>query len=94
MDTKLINIGLGNVVNAGKAVAIVAPGSAPAKRLVQDARAVSGSSLIDATAGRRCRSVIVMDSGQIVLSSLLPETIARRVNGNMDDSGRDDEDEA
>lgn len=94
MDTKLISIGLGNVANAGKIVAIVAPGSAPAKRLVQDARDSQGSSLIDATAGRRCRSVIVMDSGQIVLSSLLPETIARRVNGSMDDFGKDDEDEA
>lgn len=94
MDIKLINIGLGNVVNAGKAIAIVASGSAPAKRLVQDARAVSGSNLIDATAGRRCRSVIIMDSGQIVLSSLLPETIARRINGNVDDLGKDDEDEA
>lgn len=94
MDTKLINIGLGNIANAEKVVAIVIPGTAPAKRLVQEARAISGSRLIDATTGRRCRSVIVMDSGQIVLSSLLPETIARRANENIDDLGRDDEDEA
>ena len=94
MDTKLISIGLGNVANACKIVAIVAPGSAPAKRLVQDAHDNSSAALVDATAGRRCRSVIVMDSCQVVLSSLLPETIARRVNGSIDDFGKEDDDEA
>lgn len=92
MDAKLVSVGLGNVASSERIVAIVAPGSAPAKRIIQEAR--DSGRLIDATAGRRCRSVIVMDSRQIVLSSLLPETIARRVNGSMDDLGKDDEDEA
>lgn len=94
MDAKLISVGLGNVASAERIVAIVAPGSAPAKRIIQEARDSASGRLIDATAGRRCRSVIIMDSRQIVLSSLLPETIARRVNGSMDDLGKDDEDEA
>ena len=82
MDIKLINIGLGNVVIANKIVAIVAPESAPIKRMVQDAR--DNGQLIDATYGRRTRAVIVSDSGHIILSPVQPDTIARRIGGNID----------
>ena len=74
---KLINIGFGNMISAGKLIAIVSPDSAPIKRMVQEARAKG--SLIDATYGRRMRAVIVMDSGHIILSPVQPETVAHRI---------------
>ena len=70
MTLKMINIGFGNIVSAGRVVAIVAPDAAPVKRIVQDAR--ERSVLVDATCGRRTRAVIVTDSGHIILSALLP----------------------
>ena len=75
---RLINVGFGNVVNSSKIVSIISPEAAPIKRLVQTAK--DNSMAIDATCGRRTKAVIVMDSGHFVLSSLLPETIAGRVN--------------
>lgn len=84
---KLINIGFGNMVNSSKIVAIVNSESAPAKRLV--ARAKENGSIIDATQGRRTQGVIVADGGQIILSALLPETIAGRFYDKK--TGEDDE---
>lgn len=78
MTLKMINIGFGNIVSAGRVVAIVAPDAAPVKRIVQDAR--ERSALVDATCGRRTRAVIVTDSGHIILSALLPETITHRLD--------------
>lgn len=72
----LIHIGFGNIVNTAKIVAIVSPDSAPIKRMVQ--RAKEEGAAIDATQGRRTKSVLVMENGQVVLSALLPETIAGR----------------
>lgn len=72
----LIHIGFGNIVNTSKIVAIVSPDSAPIKRMVQ--RAKEEGTAIDATQGRRTKSVLVMENGQVVLSALLPETIAGR----------------
>lgn len=72
----LIHIGFGNIVNTTKIIAIVSPDSAPIKRMVQ--RAKEQGSAIDATQGRRTKSVLVMENGQVVLSALLPETIAGR----------------
>ena len=74
---KLINIGFGNMVAAGRLVAIVSPESAPIKRIIQDAR--ENGSLIDATYGRRTRAVIVTDSDHIILSAVQPETVANRL---------------
>lgn len=73
---KLINIGFGNVVNTEKIIAVVSPDSAPVKRLVQ--RAKEEGSAIDATQGRKTKAVLVMENSQLVLSALLPETIALR----------------
>lgn len=75
---KLINIGFGNVVNAGKMISVIRPEAAPVKRMVQNAK--DSGNCIDATCGRKCKAVVVMETGQIVLSALLPETIANRVN--------------
>ena len=80
MWNKPINIGFGNMVPAGRIVAIVSNDSAPVKRLIQDAR--DKGFLVDATQGRRTRAVIVIDSGHVILSAIQPETIAAR----MDDS--------
>lgn len=77
MNFNLLNIGFGNVVMGDKVVAIISPESAPIKRLVQDAR--DGNTLIDATFGRKTRSVLVMDNGWIILSALQPETISHRI---------------
>lgn len=84
---KLINIGYGNMVSAERIVTIVSPESAPIKRLVQEAR--DDGRAIDATYGRKTRAVIVMDSGHIILSSLITDTLAARING----SGGSDENE-
>ena len=73
---RLINIGFGNVVSDQKVVSIVSPESAPIKRLISDAR--DKERLVDATYGRRTRSVIVCDTGHIVLSAIQPETISQR----------------
>jgi extracellular matrix regulatory protein A len=85
MDIKLINIGFGNIVSANRVNAIVSPDSAPIKRIMTDAR--ERGDLVDATYGRRTRSVIILDSGHVVLSAIQPETVANRfVNkGNDDD---------
>ena len=83
---QLINIGFGNIVSAERIISIVSPESAPIKRIVQEAKA--SKMAIDATYGRRTRSVIIMDSGHIILSAVQPETIAGRV-----DTGLDDDDE-
>ena len=72
MSIQLLNIGFGNMVSANRVIAIISPESAPIKRMVQDAR--DKSLLIDATYGRKTRAVLVMDSGQIVLSAIQPET--------------------
>ena len=77
MSVKLLNIGFGNMVSAGRVMAIISPESAPIKRVVQNAR--DKSLLIDATYGRKTRAVLVMDSGQIVLSAIQPETVAHRI---------------
>jgi regulator of extracellular matrix RemA (YlzA/DUF370 family) len=76
MDTRLINIGFGNIVAAGRVIAIVSPESAPIKRIISDAR--ERGQLIDATYGRRTRAVIITDSGHVILSAIQPETVANR----------------
>ncbi|BCJ94823.1 UPF0296 protein YlzA [Anaerocolumna cellulosilytica] len=76
--SRLINVGFGNVVNSNKIVGIISPDAAPIKRLVQNAK--DAGNAIDATCGRKTKAVLVMDSGHLVLSALLPETIANRIN--------------
>ena len=101
----LIHIGFGNIVNTGKIIAIVSPDSAPVKRMVQKAK--ESGTAIDATQGRKTKAVLVMENSQLVLSALLPETIAGRAQAalkggsafdgqaeseeNPEESGEDDE---
>lgn len=77
MDIKLINIGFGNIVAVNRIISIISPESAPIKRIIQEAR--DKGMLIDATYGRRTRSVVVCDSGHIILSAVQPETVANRL---------------
>ena len=76
METALLNIGFGNTVVASRIVAIVTPGSAPMKRLKEEAK--EAKRLIDATQGRRTRSVIITDSNHVILSAIQAETISQR----------------
>jgi extracellular matrix regulatory protein A len=76
---KLLNIGFGNMVSTDRLVAIVSPDSAPIKRMIQEGR--DRGMLIDATYGRKTRSVVIMDSDHIVLSAIQPDTVAARLNG-------------
>ena len=87
---KLINIGFGNIVSAERLVAIVSPESAPIKRMIQEAR--DKGMLIDATYGRRTRSVIITDSDHIILSALQTETVAGRLSKDEEIILEDDED--
>jgi len=88
-DMRLINIGFGNMVSAGRIIAIVSPESAPIKRVISDAR--EKNQLIDATYGRRTRAVIIADNGCIILSAIQPETVAGRLIGKSDqDTGEQD----
>jgi hypothetical protein len=73
----LVNIGFGNVVVVERIVAVVHPGSSPARRLKEDAR--EGGRLVDATQGRRTRSIIVTDSNHVILSAVQSETISQRL---------------
>ncbi len=72
----LVNIGFGNVVSAARVIAIVTPGSSPMKRLREEAK--KRGKLVDATEGRRTRSIIVTDSDHVILSALQAETITQR----------------
>jgi regulator of extracellular matrix RemA (YlzA/DUF370 family) len=76
MEPNLLNIGFGSTVVADRVVAIVAPNSAPMKRLKDEAK--KDQRLIDATHGRRTRSIIVMDSNHVVLSAIQAETVSQR----------------
>lgn len=77
MSTELVHVGFGNILAIDKAIAIVSPGSAPIKRMIQEAR--NKGLLIDLTTGRRTKAIIVMDSGHVVLAALNPETLAGRL---------------
>ncbi len=86
---KLINIGFGNMISAGRLIAIVSPDSAPIKRMVQEAR--ERGVLIDASYGRRTRAVLVMDNDHLVLSALQPETVANRLAGEKEPEEEEEE---
>ena len=73
---RLINIGFGSMLSAGRMLAVVAPDSAPIKRLVQEAR--DRGMLIDASYGHKTKSVILMDTDHLILSALTPEVLSQR----------------
>ena len=80
MGPKLVNIGFGNSIVSKRVVAIISPNAAPIKRLRDEAR--QDGRLIDATQGRRTRSVIITDSNHVILSAVQSETISQRFSPN------------
>ena len=84
----LVNIGYGNVVNMDKVVSIIKADAAPIKRMVQAAK--DNNLAVDATCGRKTKCVLVMESGHIVLSALLSETIENRVEGLQTERSSED----
>lgn len=75
---RLANIGYGNMVSIQRLIAIVSPDAAPVRRMIQDAR--DSGHVIDATCGHKTRAVLVTDSEHIILSPLMPETVAARID--------------
>ena len=86
---KLINIGFGSMVAAGRLLAIVAPDSAPNKRVVQEAR--DPGMLVDASFGRKTKAVLLMDTDHVILSALTPEIITARWQGTPEPEMEDEE---
>lgn len=82
MKEKLLNVGFGNVVVAMRVVAIVSPSSAPMRRLKDHAKDLG--KLIDASQGRKTRSIIVTDSDHVILSGIQPDTLAHRLAVGID----------
>lgn len=81
---QLINIGYGNMLASERVVAVVAPEAAPVRRMIQDSR--DRGRVIDATCGHKTKAAVIMDSDHIILSPLLPETIAGRMNNSRKES--------
>lgn len=79
MGLNLLNIGFGNVISVSRIVAIVNPGSSPVKKLREEAR--QRGKLIDATEGKKMRSIIITDSDHIILSAIQVETLVQRISG-------------
>jgi len=82
MKTTLLNIGFGNAVVEERIIAVITPSSASGKRLREEAR--ENNLLVDATHGRKTRSIIIMDSNHIILSAMQPETLSNRLSTNSD----------
>ncbi|MBE6932001.1 MAG: DUF370 domain-containing protein [Ruminococcaceae bacterium] len=74
---KFLNIGFGNLVSAGRVLAVVSPESAPIKRLSQEAK--DRGMLIDASFGRKTKSVLLMDTDHVILSAIAPESLLARL---------------
>jgi extracellular matrix regulatory protein A len=85
VDTELIHVGFGNVLAVNRVIAIVAPSSAPTKRLIQKGK--DENRTIDLTSGRRTKAVLIMDSGHVVLAAITPETITGRVSSSRTGPG-------
>ena len=75
-----VSVGYGNIVNAERIISVIASDAAPIKRMIQSAK--DEGKAVDATCGRKTKSVLVMDSGHLLLSALLPETIAKKINSD------------
>ena len=80
---KLVNIGFGYLIIANRVIAMVSPESAPIKRIITEAR--EKGTLIDASFGRKTKTVLVMDSGHVILSGIQPETVGARMSAEGED---------
>jgi len=82
---KLLNVGYGNVVMAARVVAVMGPSAAPIRRLREEAH--QRGKLVDATEGRKTRSVIITDSDHVILSAVQAETLSLRLTAQDGDEG-------
>lgn len=89
MEMKLINIGFGSLIAAGRVLSVLEPDSAPIKRVVQEAR--ERGMLIDASYGRKTKSVILMDTDHVILSALTPEILSGRWSEKTQNMIQEDE---
>ncbi|MCI6858340.1 MAG: DUF370 domain-containing protein [Eubacterium sp.] len=89
--TGFINVGFGNMVNGDKIISMVSTEAAPIKRLIQNAR--DEGKAVDATCGRRTRTVLIMESGHLILSALTTDTLSARCHGKKNDMSEGEEDE-
>ena len=85
---ELVDVGFGSMISPRRLVALIGPDSAPVKRMIQEAR--EAGNLVDATYGRRTRSVLIMDSGHIILSVIESEAVSERMNKRERHSGEED----
>lgn len=85
---KLVNIGFGSLVNAGRILTVVDPDSAPIKRIVQEAR--ERGMLIDASYGRKTRAVLLMDTDHVILSALTTQAVGERWQGKMTEEAQEE----
>lgn len=83
MKTNLINIGFGNAVVSERIIAVITPASASGKRMRDEAK--ENNKLIDATHGRKTRSILIMDSNHVILSAMQPETLANRLTNKVNE---------
>ncbi|MBO5109910.1 MAG: DUF370 domain-containing protein [Clostridia bacterium] len=88
MPMKFINIGFGNLVAAERVVALVSPESAPAKRLVQEAK--EAGRVIDCSGGKKTRAILMTDSEHVILSSLETKTVSARLSGDNENDTSED----
>ena len=86
---KLVNIGFGSLVAANRVLAVVAPDSAPIKRVIQEAR--DRAMLVDASYGRKTKAVILRDTDHVILSAIAPETIYARWMDKQEIEGEEEE---
>ena len=86
---KLVNIGFGSMVATGRMLSVLSPDSAPIKRMIQEAR--DRGMLIDASYGRKTKSVILMDTDHVILSALTPETLTARMTGQQEEETEGEE---
>ena len=86
---KLVNIGFGSMVATGRMLSVLSPASAPIKRMIQEAR--DRGMLIDASYGRKTKSVILMDTDHVILSALTPETLTARITGQQEEETEEEE---
>ena len=86
---KLVNIGFGSMVATGRMLSVLSPDSAPIKRMIQESR--DRGLLIDASYGRKTKSVILMDTDHVILSALTPETLTARMTGQQTEETEEEE---
>ena len=88
---KLVNIGFGSMVATARMLSVLSPDSAPIKRMIQESR--DRGMLIDASYGRKTKSVILMDTDHVILSALTPETLTARMTGQQTEETEEEENE-